>query len=51
MPCPVTAARLVYEGAALASFPGAQRLLQLDVQRGWWRPQALPLARALVRAA
>lgn len=36
-------AQIVHEGAALAAFPGAQRLLQLDVQHGWWRPQALPL--------
>ncbi len=37
-------ATIVHEGAALAAFPGAQRLLQLEVQHGWWRPQALPLA-------
>ncbi len=37
-------AQIVHEGAALAAFPGAQRLLQLEVQHGWWRPQALPLA-------
>lgn len=38
-----TRAQIVHEGAALAAFPGAQRLLQLEVQQGWWRPQALPL--------
>lgn len=29
--------------AAVARFPGAQRLLQLDLLHGWWRPAALPL--------
>jgi predicted pyridoxine 5'-phosphate oxidase superfamily flavin-nucleotide-binding protein len=37
-------AQIVHEGAALAAFPGALRLLQLQVRHGWWRPQALPLA-------
>ena len=36
-------ASIVFDGASLASFPGAQRLLQLDVTAGWWRPHALPL--------
>lgn len=31
------------DGPALADFPGAQRLLHLDLHGGWWRPQALPL--------
>jgi uncharacterized protein len=37
-------AQIVHEGAALAAFPGALRLLQLHVRHGWWRPKALPLA-------
>ena len=37
-------AQIVHEGAQLAAFPGALRLLQLQVRHGWWRPQALPLA-------
>lgn len=37
-------AHIVHEGAALAAFPGALRLLQLQVRHGWWRAQALPLA-------
>lgn len=37
-------AQIVHEGAALAAFPGALRLLQLQVRHGWWRPRALPLA-------
>jgi predicted pyridoxine 5'-phosphate oxidase superfamily flavin-nucleotide-binding protein len=37
-------AQIVHEGAALAAFPGALRLLQLRVLHGWWRPQALPMA-------
>jgi uncharacterized protein len=37
-------AQIVHEGAALAAFPGALRLLQLQVRHGWWRPHALPLA-------
>lgn len=36
-------ASIVFDGAPLAAFPGAQRLLQLDVTSGWWRPHALPL--------
>jgi predicted pyridoxine 5'-phosphate oxidase superfamily flavin-nucleotide-binding protein len=28
---------------AVARFPGAQRLLRLDLLHGWWRPAALPL--------
>jgi hypothetical protein len=31
------------EGAALDAFPGAQRLLHLDVLEGRLRPEALPL--------
>jgi hypothetical protein len=37
-------AQIVHEGAALAAFPGALRLLQLQVRHGRWRPEALPLA-------
>lgn len=37
-------AQIVHEGAQLAAFPGALRLLQLQVRHGWWRPRALPLA-------
>lgn len=37
-------ATLEHDGTALAEHPGAQRLLHLRVQRGWWRPAALPLA-------
>ena len=37
-------AQIVHEGAALAAFPGALRLLQLRVRHGCWRPQALPPA-------
>ncbi len=36
-------ASIVFDGASLATFPGAQRLLQLDLTAGWWRPHALPL--------
>ncbi|HEV8691320.1 MAG TPA: pyridoxamine 5'-phosphate oxidase family protein [Ideonella sp.] len=36
-------ASITHEGPALAAFPGAQRLLHLDVREGWWRPAALPL--------
>jgi predicted pyridoxine 5'-phosphate oxidase superfamily flavin-nucleotide-binding protein len=36
-------ARLDLDGPALAAFPGAQRLLHLDLLGGWWRPRALPL--------
>lgn len=36
-------ASIVFDGPALADFPGAQRLLQLDLLRGWWRPGALGL--------
>lgn len=38
------AAELQFEGEALAAHPGAQGLLHLHVQHGWWRPGALPLA-------
>lgn len=31
------------EPAALAAFPGAQRLLRLELLHGWWRASALPL--------
>ena len=31
------------DGPGLAAFPGAQRLLHLEVRSGWWRPAALPL--------
>jgi uncharacterized protein len=37
-------AELQFEGVELAAHPGAQRLLHLQVQHGWWRPGALPLA-------
>lgn len=37
-------AELQHDGPALADHPGAQRLLHLRVQRGWWRPAAMPLA-------
>ncbi|MFT3955698.1 MAG: pyridoxamine 5'-phosphate oxidase family protein [Piscinibacter sp.] len=36
-------ASIEFDGAALAAFPGAQRLLHLDVLEGRWRPRALPL--------
>ena len=36
-------ARLVHEGPTLADHPGAQRLLELQVVGGVWRPAALPL--------
>ena len=36
-------ASLTHEGPALTAFPGAQRLLHLEVRQGWWRPAALPL--------
>lgn len=36
-------ASICFDGPALDAFPGAQRLLQLDVRHGWWRPAALPL--------
>ncbi|WP_341891669.1 pyridoxamine 5'-phosphate oxidase family protein [Variovorax sp. YR752] len=36
-------ASIEFDAAALAGFPGAQRLLHLDVLEGWWRPQAVPL--------
>lgn len=36
-------ASIDFDTAALAAFPGAQRLLHLDVLEGRWRPQALPL--------
>lgn len=36
-------ATIDFDGPALGAFPGAQRLLHLDVQQAWWRPQALPL--------
>lgn len=31
------------DSAAVGAFPGAQRLLRLDLLHGWWRPAALPL--------
>lgn len=36
-------ATIEFDGPALAGFPGAQRLLHLDLHGGWWRPRALPL--------
>lgn len=36
-------AAIEFDGPALAAFPGAQRLLHLDLHGGWWRPRALPL--------
>lgn len=39
----VARASIEFEGPALEAFPGAQRLLHLDVLQGWWRPGALPL--------
>jgi predicted pyridoxine 5'-phosphate oxidase superfamily flavin-nucleotide-binding protein len=36
-------ASIELDGAALAEFPGAQRLLHLHVRHGWLRPQALAL--------
>jgi predicted pyridoxine 5'-phosphate oxidase superfamily flavin-nucleotide-binding protein len=36
-------ATIDFDGPALAGFPGAQRLLHLDLLGGWWRPRALPL--------
>jgi predicted pyridoxine 5'-phosphate oxidase superfamily flavin-nucleotide-binding protein len=36
-------AHIVWEGAALHAFQGAQRLLVLEVEEGRWRPHALPL--------
>ena len=36
-------AQLVWDGAELRSFTGAQRLLQLTVDDALWRPAALPL--------
>jgi predicted pyridoxine 5'-phosphate oxidase superfamily flavin-nucleotide-binding protein len=36
-------ATIEFDGAALAQFPGAQRLLHLDVRSGCYRPRALPL--------
>lgn len=36
-------AHVELDGRALAAFPGAQRLLHLDVIEGWWRGAALPL--------
>jgi len=38
-----TQASIQFEGPALDAFPGAQRLLQLDVLEGRLRPGALPL--------
>jgi predicted pyridoxine 5'-phosphate oxidase superfamily flavin-nucleotide-binding protein len=37
------AACLLFDGEALRSFDGAQRLLQVQVDQAWWRPGALPL--------
>lgn len=36
-------ASISFDGPALDAFPGAQRLLHLDVSHGWWRPAALAL--------
>ncbi|MFO1340029.1 MAG: pyridoxamine 5'-phosphate oxidase family protein [Burkholderiaceae bacterium] len=36
-------AHLTHDGPALDAFPGAQRLLHLDMREAWWRPRALPL--------
>ncbi len=36
-------ARITHDGPALGAFPGAQRLLHLEVREAWWRPSALPL--------
>jgi len=36
-------ASICFDGPALDAFPGAQRLLQLDVLQGCWRPAALPM--------
>jgi len=36
-------ASIYFEGPALDAFPGAQRLLQLNVLHGWWRPAAMAL--------
>lgn len=36
-------ASIEHEGPRLAQFPGAQRLVNLSVTGGWWRPGALPL--------
>jgi predicted pyridoxine 5'-phosphate oxidase superfamily flavin-nucleotide-binding protein len=38
-----TKASIQFEGPALEAFPGAQRLLHLDVLEGRLRPEALPL--------
>lgn len=45
-----TQARIEFDGAALDAFPGAQRLLHLDVQEARWRPGALPLRWTLPQA-
>lgn len=36
-------ASIEFDGAALEAFPGAQRLLHLDLRQAWWRPAALAL--------
>jgi uncharacterized protein len=36
-------ASIEFDGPGLDAFPGAQRLLDLDVLEGWWRAAALPL--------
>ena len=36
-------ASIELDGEALQQFPGAQRLLRLDVRAAWWREGALPL--------
>jgi predicted pyridoxine 5'-phosphate oxidase superfamily flavin-nucleotide-binding protein len=36
-------AAIEFDGPSLDAFPGAQRLLHLDVLEGWWRGAALPL--------
>jgi len=36
-------ASIEFDGTGLDAFPGAQRLLHLEVLEGWWRVTALPL--------
>ena len=43
-------ASLEFDGPGLDAFPGAQRLLQLDVLEGWWRVAALPLRWSAIEA-
>lgn len=37
-------AQVLWEGEALRGFAGALRLLQVQVDEGWWLPSTLPLA-------